>query len=120
MRSRKRASISACSWALDRLVNGKAARLRARRIRLEMTMSDSGPVPRSHSPLVVVNSSRFIRGFLVLQEVSDPGGFLIVLVFDGFLQLQAKGDQLDMSATAILPPTRGLADMASRAMNSAE
>ena len=38
--------------SLDRLVKGNAARLRARRIRLEMTMSDSGPVARSHSPLV--------------------------------------------------------------------
>ena len=40
-------------WAaLARLVNGNAARLRARRMRVEMTTSDSGPVPRSHSPLV--------------------------------------------------------------------
>ena len=32
-------------------MNGKSARLRASRMRLLMTMSDSGPEPRSHSPL---------------------------------------------------------------------
>ena len=50
MRFLRHGSISAFWWVVARLVNGKAARLRARRMRLEMTMSDSGPVPRSHSP----------------------------------------------------------------------
>ncbi len=40
------------SWAVARLMKGKSARLRARRMRLLMTMSDSGPEPRSHSPLL--------------------------------------------------------------------
>ena len=41
-----------------RLMKGKSARLRARRMRLLMTMSDSGPEPRSHSPLVFASSCR--------------------------------------------------------------
>ena len=57
MQSRsRRLDLGAVLVALARLVKGKSARLRARRMRLEMTMSDSGPVPRSHSPLVWVRS----------------------------------------------------------------
>ena len=39
---------------------GESARLRARRMRLLMTMSDSGPEPRSHSPLVCASSWRLM------------------------------------------------------------
>src|SRR5436305_4663962 len=82
MRSRSRASISAFWWALARLVKGKAARLRARRMRVETTTSDSGPVPRSHSPVDGIRLSRFIRGFLLADQVADRRGLLVVLGFD--------------------------------------
>ena len=62
----KWASISVFSPRLARLVKGKSARLRASRIREHMTMSLSGPVPRSHSPEDLVRSSRVMRG--------DPSG----------------------------------------------
>src|SRR5262245_26937022 len=47
-------------------------------MRLEMTMSESGPVPRSHSPLFCVRLSRFIRSFLLSEEVSQTGGLFVV------------------------------------------
>ena len=40
-------------------MKGKSARFRASRMRLLMTMSDSGPEPRSHSPLVRASSVEF-------------------------------------------------------------
>ena len=58
----KWASISAFSPRLARLEKGKSARLRASRIREHITMSLSGPVPRSHSPDDFVRSSRVMRG----------------------------------------------------------
>ena len=48
--------ISSRSLSVARAMNGKSARLRARRMRLVITMSDSGPEPRSHSPLVLASS----------------------------------------------------------------
>src|SRR5437899_6200638 len=82
MRSRSRASISAFWCALARLVNGNAARFRARRIRVETTMSASGPVPRSHSPVVGIRLSRFIRGFLLSDQVAELGGEFLILRID--------------------------------------
>ena len=38
-------------------MNGKSERFRAKRMRLLMTMSDSGPSPRNHSPVLCVKSS---------------------------------------------------------------
>src|SRR5438105_10831485 len=90
MRSRSSASISAFWCGLARLVNGKAARLRARRMRVETTMSDSGPVPRSHSPVVGIRLSRFIRGFLLTDQVAEPGGVLVPLRLDGRVQLAVE------------------------------
>src|SRR5580693_5948993 len=58
----KWASISAFSPRLARLEKGKSARFRASRIREHITMSLSGPVPRSHSPDDFVRSSRVMRG----------------------------------------------------------
>src|SRR5207247_1469842 len=82
MRSRSRASISAFWCGLARLVKGKAAKLRASRIRVDTTMSASGPVPRSHSPVVGIRLSRFIRGFLLSDQVAELGGEFIVLRID--------------------------------------
>ena len=51
MASRRIRSICTRSWGVARLMKGNSARFRARRTRLLMTMSASGPLPRSHSPL---------------------------------------------------------------------
>ena len=53
--------------SVARLMKGKSARLRARRMRLLMTMSDSGPEPRSHSPLVL-SGRRVSRSIPVLRR----------------------------------------------------
>src|SRR5712692_9992307 len=58
-----------------------------------MTMSDSGPVPRSHSPLVCVRLSRSIRGFLCPEKVSKMSGFLVSFGFHGRSQPFAKVHQ---------------------------
>src|SRR5262245_12251546 len=47
-------------------------------MRVEMTMSASGPVPRSHSPVVGIRLSRFIRTFLLSDQVAELGGQLVV------------------------------------------
>src|ERR1700694_256235 len=52
-------------------------------MRLETTMSDSGPVPRSHSPLDCVRLSRFIGGFLLLDRIAQAGGLFVSLRVDG-------------------------------------
>src|ERR1700722_7803718 len=103
MRSRSIASISLFWCGVARLVNGKAARLRARRIRLEMTISDSGPIPRSHSPLVRVRLSRskFIRGFLLSNQVSYAGSLFVCFGIDGCSQLLAQVGQLDHELDAL-------------------
>ena len=62
-----------------RLMNGKSARLRASRMRLLMTMSDSGPVPLSHSPL------RGCRSFDVHQVVSSLGFHAVPAAKPAFL-----------------------------------
>src|SRR5262249_40124939 len=72
------------------LLNGNAARLRARRMRLEMTMSDSGPVPRSHSPLVWVKLSRFIPGLPVPQQVPQAGFLFETFLVHPAAQLPAQ------------------------------
>src|ERR1700682_4180164 len=76
---------SICDFASSsaRLGNGNCARLRARRMRLETTMSDSGPVPRSHSPLDCVRLSRFIGGCLLLDRIAQAGGVFVSLRVDG-------------------------------------
>src|SRR5436189_2815184 len=94
MRSRSSVSISAFWCVLARLVKGKAARLRAKRIRLEITMSDSGPVPRSHSPLVFVRFSRSILGFLLSDHISQTSRFFVFFGCDGLSEPAAQLDQL--------------------------
>src|SRR6202023_708068 len=95
-RSRRVVSISAFWWALARLVKGKEDRLRASRMRLEMTMSLSAPVPRSHSPLFCVRLSRFIRGFLLSNQVTQARGFFIVFRFHGPPQLLSMFHELHL------------------------
>ena len=73
-RPSRRASISAFCGSVARLVNGKSARLRARRMRVDTTTSDSGPVPRSHSPRFGSRLSRFIRWFLRLPSGGSGRG----------------------------------------------
>src|SRR5436853_3324576 len=107
MRSRSRASISAFWCALARLVKGKAARLRARRMRLEMTMSDSGPLPRNHSPLVWVRLSRFILGFPLSEQVAQAGGLLVGLFLDRPPQPPLQLDDLGLEAGGAGPVPRG-------------
>src|SRR5437660_11886171 len=90
MASRIFASASAFWWGEPRLVNGKWARLRARRMRVETTTSDSGPVPRSHSPVDGIRLSRFIRGFLLADQVAEHHGPFVVFRFDRAAQLLAQ------------------------------
>ena len=99
----KLASISAFSLRLARFENGKSARLRARRIREHITMSLSGPVPRSHSPDVFVRSSRVMRGILRAQQVAQPRGFLVIFTADGLAQ---PGPQPQPFRGALAPPRR--------------
>jgi hypothetical protein len=51
-------------------------------MRLEMTISASGPVPRSHSPLLCVRLSRFIR-VLLSDQVAQAGRLLVSFALDG-------------------------------------
>src|SRR5207237_10492360 len=74
-----RVAISAF-WGLDaRLVNGPLATFRASRMRVDTTTSDSGPVPRSHSPRFGSRLSRFIRAFLLADQVAAPGRLFVLL-----------------------------------------
>src|SRR5262249_8734254 len=115
-RSRRWASISAFWKPLARLVNGNDARLRARRMRVEMTMSDSGPVPRSHSPQPRVSCSRFIPAFPFSEEVPQPGGLLVPCFRDGGLQLPPQFAQLGRSVAGRMT-ARHLADVPRGAVN---
>ncbi len=57
-------------------MKGKSARFRARRMRLLMTMSASGPVPRSHSPLRLRQVVEFHGTYLLLRLLRfDPLDF---------------------------------------------
>ena len=96
-------SICTRSWGVARLMKGKSARFRARRMRLLMTMSASGPLPRSHSPLVWVSSlssTAAIPASGPLPVLNAPdliaefGGPLVVLALDRFLHFPAEADQL--------------------------
>src|SRR5689334_2990484 len=103
-------SISPFWCAVARLVKGKAARLRASRIRLEMTMSDSGPVPFSHSPVTSRRLSRFrfIRGFLLSEQVSDPGGLFVGFGVHGLTKALAQLDQFSLAFGGLVPMPRHL------------
>src|SRR5207237_4788863 len=89
-----RVAISAF-WGLDaRLVNGPLATFRASRMRVDTTTSDSGPVPRSHSPRFGSRLSRFIRTFLLPDQVAEPGRRLVILGGGGGVHLLAEVGQL--------------------------
>src|SRR5262245_23268524 len=96
MASRSRASVSAFWCGVARVVNGTPARLRARRMRVETTTSDSGPVPRSHSPRREVRVLRFMVGPQRPDLVAEPRRVLISLAchgrFQPRLQLGLPGD----------------------------
>src|SRR2546421_755709 len=117
MRSRNSVSISAFWCGLARLVNGKAARLRARRMRLETTMSDSGPEPRSHSPVLFVRLSRFIRGFLLSKQITQSGGLFVVLDPDRLAQLLPQRDDLGVPGRAAAAVPGVLAGVTGGAVN---
>src|SRR5947199_10298570 len=100
--------MSAFWCGLARLVYGKAARLRARRMRVETTTSDSGPVPRSHSPVDGIRLSRFIRTFLLSDQVAEGRGRLVILGPDRPPQPLAEVEKLRGSAAGTA--ARRLAD----------
>jgi hypothetical protein len=89
-------------------------------MRPEMTMSDSGPVPRSHSPLVCVKLSRFIRGFLLSEQVSKAGGFLEGFRIHGLPQSLTQFDQFRKRRRIATPVQGALADVALGAVNALE
>src|SRR6266545_1495737 len=119
MASFARATTSALFVAVARVANGRSARLRAKRMRVDTTTSDSGPVPRSHSPRFGSRLSRFIRGFLLANQIAQACGFFVVLSLRGGLHLAAKLLQLHVA----LAPThrqRQLPGVNLRPMNPLE
>src|SRR5687767_7156130 len=86
-------------------------------MRLEMTISASGPEARSHSPLECVRLSRFIRLFLLPYHVAQPGGLFIGFALDGAAQFVSKFTQLDLPRRVFQGMNRHLAHMAAAAMN---
>src|SRR5262249_54046957 len=116
-RSRSSDSRSAFWWAVARLVKGKAARLRASRIRLEITISDSGPLPRNHSPPVLLRLSRFIRAFLLSNQIPKASGLFVQFRIDRLSKFFSKFNQFSLSSRRGSMPGH-LADMLARAMNS--
>src|SRR3954447_20988505 len=133
MRPRRILPISARSVSVAREMKGKSARLRARRMRLEMTMSDSGPEPRSHSPLVWANSCRFKSeksiwanlSFLVFiaclfdraNFVAQFGCLFVFFRGDGFLHFTAEADELRLLFGTAGAELGHLADVTCFAMN---
>ena len=75
-------------------------------------MSDSGPVPRSHSPLVWVRLSRFIRGFLLSNQVAQAGGLFVGFALDGVAQLLPQFAQFRLLRGVRQGVRRHLADVA--------
>src|SRR5262249_4051931 len=69
------------------VVNGAPARLRARRIRVETTTSDSGPLPRSHSPSREVRALRFMVRPQDSDRVAQPCRLFIFFRRDRRIQL---------------------------------
>src|SRR5215207_6209046 len=55
-----------------------------------MTMSDSGPAPRSHSPVPFASRSRSIRAVLFAEFVAQLGSQRIVVFGDGSRQLSTE------------------------------
>src|SRR5437764_216771 len=87
-------------------------------MRLETTMSLSGPVPRSHSPLELVRLSTFIGGFPQSDGVAQPCGLFVSLGLDGGTEALAEVAQLGLGG-GVLPRVGGhLSLMAVRAVDA--
>src|SRR5262245_12258000 len=132
--SRNAFSTACRSASVQRRMKGKSARLRARRMRLEMTISLCGPVPRSHSGLRLANSSSFTAVFLptsgrslafatlrflgtqwslfllqLANLIAHLRGPLVVFLLLGVVHLAPQPDQLGMLVGAGRLPLRPLA-----------
>src|SRR4051794_27857878 len=129
------------SASVQRRMNGNSARLRARRMRLEMTISLCGPEPRSHSPQRLAKSSnlgmlmdarplgpslgfaaplRFAVGQALFEGqnlVTNFCGPLVFFLLRSFLHFAAEANQLRLLVGAALPAARPLADMLRLAVN---
>src|SRR6516164_5878690 len=95
-------------------------------MRVETTTSDSGPVPRSHSPVDGIRLSRFIRGFLLADQVAEFRSPFVVFGLDRAAELLAQLQDLDQPAEADVPALGGavaaghLADVAGRTVDAFE
>src|SRR5437764_3274422 len=69
-------------------------------MRVETTTSDSGPVPRSHSPRFGSRLSRFIGRFLLADQVAEPGRLFVLLGRGGRPHLLAQLAQLGLAGLA--------------------
>jgi hypothetical protein len=72
MASLARATTSERCCGPARVANGSPVRLRASRTRVESTTSDSGPVPRSHSPRFGSSASSFMCWSSKFQSSKVP------------------------------------------------
>src|ERR1051326_4718583 len=114
--------------------NGKRWRFRARRTRLEITTSLSGPVPLSHSPDWLRRSSTLIGGMenegressrvqFVLEgpdAVADLGRFFEVLALDDRLEIALEPDELILLSDLRVDRLRGLSRVRRRAVDLLE
>src|SRR5262245_36346577 len=125
-------SIDWRSLSVQRRMKGNSARLRAKRMRLEMTISLCGPEPRSHSPQRLAMSSSFLaisssflllivawplsrslalalrRAFFLFQLtnlIANLGSPFVVFLLLGVVHLAAEANQLGVliGATAGTP-----------------
>src|ERR1700727_379213 len=96
--SRSLVSISAFWCALARLVKGWSARLRARRMRVETTISASGPLPRNHSPSFGSRLSRFIGGPHAPDLVAQARRVFVTFLANRALELFKQFLFLDLPA----------------------
>src|SRR5439155_5480329 len=87
-------------------------------MRLEMTMSDSGPVPRNHSPLVWLRLSRFIRGFLLSKQIADAGGFFVGFRLDRVAEFLSQFHDFALPGRVPQAVPRDLAHVAAATMDA--
>src|SRR5439155_2277753 len=112
-------------------MKGNSARLRARRMRLEMTISLCGPEPRSHSPHRLAISSSLcelinawplgrslafpLRWTFLLFQVADLiaklSRLLVVLFLFGLVHLAPQANQLSVVIGAAFMSARPLASV---------
>src|SRR5436190_2902095 len=128
------------SLSVQRRMNGNAARLRANRMRLEMTISLCGPEPRSHSPQRMARSSSLFMVmatwplgrslafalsvallrrtlFQLANLVANLGGPFIVLFLLRLVHLSPQADQLGLLVGAAGMAARPLAHVLRLAVN---